>query len=106
MVYLNQQQEAHRKQSHEQEWKSCSKYRILFENNINNEHLWMIVQDSYKNFISNLKSIHIQATDKKKYIRIWKTLINTIDKNHDIDITRIATKQFNYSIYINSLKNK
>ena len=39
-------------------------------------------------------------------MQIWKTLINTIKNNRDIDSTRIATKQFNYSIYINNLKNK
>ena len=105
MVYSNQQSELQRKQINSQVWNFCSKYSNLFERNIDNKNLNILVQDSYKNFISNIKSINLQLTDKSKCIRIWKTLINTIENNGDIDSSRIATKQFNYAIYINSLKN-
>ena len=105
MVYSNQQAELKLKQINRQVWDFCIKYRNLFERNIDNKHLNTIVTDSYKNFLSNIKSIKLQPTDKLKCMRIWKTLINTIKNNCDIDSTRIATKQFNYTIYINSLKN-
>ena len=105
MVYLNQQSELYRKQINRQVWDFCVKYSNLFERNIDNKNLNIIVQDSYKNFISNIKSIKLQITDKSKCMRIWKTLINTIENNGDIDSTRIATKRFNYVIHINSLKN-
>ena len=105
MVYSNQQSELKRKQINRQLWDFCVKYSNLFERNIDNKNLNVIVKDSYKNFVSNIKSIKLQLTDKSKCMRIWKTLINTIENNRDIDSTRIATKQFNYLIHINSLKN-
>ena len=105
MVYSNQQSELQRKQINSQVWNFCVKYRNLFERNIDNKNLNIIVKDSYKNFLSNIKSIKLQLTDKSKCMRIWKTLINTIENNHDIDSTRIATKQFNYAVHINNLKN-
>lgn len=105
MVYSNQQSELKRKQINRQVWDFCMKYSNLFERNIDNKNLNVIVKDSYKNFISNIKSIKLQLTDKMKCMRIWKTLINTIRNNRDTDSTRIATKQFNYLIHINSLKN-
>ena len=105
MVYSNQQSELQRKQINRQVWDFCVKYRNLFERNIDNRNLNVIVKDSYKNFISNIKSIKLQLTDKMKCMRIWKTLINTLSKNSDIDSTRIATKQFNYAVHINNLKN-
>ena len=105
MVYSNQQSELKRKQINRQVWDFCVKYSNLFERNIDNKNLNVIVKDSYKNFISNNKSIKLQLTDKSKCMRIWKTLINTIENNPDIDLTRIATKKFNYAIHINSLKN-
>ena len=105
MVYSNQQSELKRKQINRQVWDFCMKYRNLFERNIDNKNLNVIVKDSYKNFVSDIKSIKLQLTDTSKYTRIWKTLLNTINKNLDIDSTRIATKQFNYAIHINSLKN-
>ena len=105
MVYSNQQYELQRKQINCQVWNFCIKYRNLFERNIDNKNLNVIVKDSYKNFISDIKSIKINIKHEYKYTRIWKTLLNTINKNLDIDSTRIATKNFNYSIYINSLKN-
>ena len=105
MVFSNQQYELQRKQINRQVWDFCLKYRSLFERNINNKYLNTIVNDSYKNFISNIKSMKLIINHKSKYMQIWKTLINTIKNNSDIDSTRIATKHFNYSIYINSLKN-
>ena len=105
MVYSNQQSELKRKQINCQVWEFCTKYRNLFERNIDNKNLNTIVKDSYKNFLSNIKSIYIKLTDKSKCMRIWNTLINTIENNRDIDLTRIATKNFNYVIYVNSLKN-
>lgn len=105
MVYSNQQSELQRKQIVRQIWDFCIKYRNIFERNIDNKNLDIIIQDSYKNFISNIKSMKITINHKSKYIRIWNTLLNTINKNLDIDSTRIATKKFNYAIYINSLKN-
>ena len=105
MVYSNQQSELQRKQINCQVWDFCSKYSNLFERNIDNKHLNIIVQDSYKNFISNFKSIKLQLNDKSKCMRIWNTLINTIKNNQNIDSTRIATKKFNYAIHINNLKN-
>ena len=105
MVYSNQQSELQRKQINRQVWEFCTKYRNLFERNIENKNLNIIVLDSYKNFVSNIKSIKLQLTDKSKCMRIWKTLINTIENNRDINSTRIATKKFNYAIHINSLKN-
>ena len=105
MVLSNQQSELKRKQINRQVWDFCVKYRNLFERNIDNKNLNIIVKDSYKNFVSNIMSIKLHLTDKSKCMRIWNTLINTIENNRDIDSTRIATKQFNYAIHINSLKN-
>ena len=105
MVYLNQQIESNRKLTLKNIWGLCSKYSKVFEKNIDNKHLNTIVNDSYKNFVSNIKSMKLIINYKTKYMQIWKTLINTIRNNNDINSTRIATNQFNYYIYINSLKN-
>ena len=103
MVYLNQQYESQRKQINQQIWDFCIKYRKLFERNIDNKNLDKIIHDSYKNFFSNIKSIKINIKQEYKYIRIWNTLLNTINKNPQL--IKKAVKNFNYSIYINSLKN-
>ena len=105
MVYSNQQSELHRKQINRRVWDFCMKYSNLFERNIDNKNLNVIVKDSYKNFVSNIRSIKLELTNKSKCMRIWKTLINTIENSRDIDLTRIATKKFSYAIHINSLKN-
>lgn len=103
MVYSNQQSELKRKQINRQAWDFCIKYSNLFERNIDNKNLDKIIQDSYKNFVSNIKSMKVIIKHEYKYTRMWKTLLNTINKNPHL--IKNAVKNFNYSIYINSLKN-
>ena len=103
MVYINQQYESQRKQVNRQIWGFCMKYRNLFERNINNKNLDKMIYDSYKNFISDIKSMKIIIKHKTKYMKLWYTLLNTLNKNPQL--IKKAVKNFNYSIYINSLKN-
>ena len=60
----------------------------------------------YGSFITHLQSQKINHTDKEKYIKCWKTMINTYNnsfKSQYINYKKINTsiKQLNYVTHIN-----
>lgn len=80
-------------------WNISLKYSKYLLNNINKPNLDNLCYIIFKQYISELNSNKLNIKNKK-YINIWKTMLNTINNNNN-NIKRNSIKQLNYVSIIN-----
>jgi len=73
-------------------WKISKKYSTVLMNHENkNEHLDIYANIHYQ-YISELKYKGFDIRNKKNYIQVWDTMINTVNHNPKIDVQRASIK--------------
>ena len=86
------QNEYDKKQRYKEAWKVSKKYTsILIDHENKNEHLDIAANIHYQ-YISELKYKCIDCRKNKNYIKVWGTMINTINNNLKINVQRASIK--------------
>jgi hypothetical protein len=82
-------------------WIISKKYAEILLNNKNNKNIHSILHSSYGEYLSDLRSNHLDMTNCMKYNRAWQTLLNTFKNCKSDSIVRNAVSQFHYTCHIN-----
>lgn len=82
-------------------WTISKKYADILLNNKNNKNIHSILHSSYGEYLSDLRSNHLDMTNCMKYNRAWQTLLNTFKNYKNDSIVRNAITQFHYTCHIN-----
>jgi len=82
-------------------WKISLKYATILNDNIANDNISDTIYSIYGKFIRELKSNKLNKENKMKYMRCWKTLMDTNYKYKSLKNIKIAIKQLHYTSYIN-----
>jgi len=99
----NRDKEYIRDQQIKKGWKISNRYSKILEKNKASSSIDIIILNTHKQFMNDLKSNNLDKSNKQKYIRCWSTLVNTCNNpKNNIDVVRNALSIFNYT---NHLKN-
>ena len=79
------------KKKYYEAWEISKKYSKILIDHENNNESFLIVNNTYHQYISELKVKNIPHKNKN-YIYVWETMLNTIEKNMDIDVCRASIK--------------
>lgn len=82
-------------------WIISKKYADILLINKNNKNLHSILHSVYGKYLCDLRSNHLNKTNRMKYIRAWQTLLNTFKNYKSDSIVRNAVSQFHYICHIN-----
>jgi len=100
----NRDKEYNRGQQIKKGWKISNRYSKILEKNKVSSSIDIIILNTHKQFMNDLKSNNLDKSSKQKYIRGWITLVNTCNNpKNNIHVIRNALSVFNYT---NHLKNK
>ena len=98
----NRDKEYNRKQNIKKGWQISKKYSKILEKKKDSSSIGIIILNMYEKFKNDLKSNHLDNTNKKKYNRCWITLVNTCNNpKNNVEVIRNALHIFNYTIHIN-----
>ena len=97
----NRQIEYERRTNINNGWKISLKYANILDNNISNDDISNIIYSIEGQFIRELQSNQLRTDDRMKYMRCWKTMLNTNINAKSIDHIKNAIKQLQYTSYIN-----
>lgn len=79
------------KKKYYEAWEISKKYSKVLIDHENNNESFLIANNTYHQYISELKVKNIPHKNKN-YIYVWETMLNTIEKNMDIDVCRASIK--------------
>ena len=82
-------------------WIISKKYADILLNNKNNKNIHNILHSMYGKYLCDLRSNHLNNTNRMKYNRAWQTLLNTFKNYKSDSIVRNAVSQFHYTCHIN-----
>lgn len=83
-------------------WKYSKEFSDSLLNFIDKPNLKEYAFEYYNIYINKLNNSRLNNTNKYKYIRIWNTMINTLNNNkNNIKIIRKSIKQLNYVSHLN-----
>lgn len=78
----------HQKWLHDECWKTSLKYSSQLNRNIDSDDLYSIGSSIYGQYMNELQS-RCLPMEKKNYIQIWTTMLNTVKKGEN---SRMAIK--------------
>ena len=83
---MGRQQEMYQQHKYHQAWETSKKHSKYMVDSLTKCHNhYELVEEHYKQYLSELTSKHIIVTSDKNYIQVWETALNTANKNTDIE---------------------
>ena len=91
-MYYNRNKEINQQLKVKKAWSISEKYsRILIDHEKNNES-FIIFDNIYHQYLSELKHKKINTLNKKNYIKVWETTCNTVHNNSKVNVCRASIK--------------
>ena len=73
-------------------WNISKKYTTILMDHEDGNAFFDIAQNIHSQYISELKYKKLDTIEKRNYIQVWDTMINTVNNNPKIDVCRGAIK--------------
>ena len=73
-------------------WNISKKYSSILMDNQDNDNFINMFYTIHEQFLSELRKKRLDRNNKKNYIKLWNTVLNTVHKNPKLEIQRASIK--------------
>ena len=91
-MYYNRNSEMNNFNNVKEVWNISKKYTTILMDNQNNDNFIDMFYTIHAQFLSELKNKRLNRNNKKNYIKLWNTVLNTIHNNSKLTAKRGAIK--------------
>jgi len=88
-MYYNRGTEMNNFKNVKDVWNISKKYSSILMDNDNSINMFYTIHEQ---FLSELRKKRLDRNNKKNYIKLWNTVLNTVHKNPKLEIQRASIK--------------